>query len=166
MALKPTVIALHGDWMDGKKLRRDMGDPEWCDLYPEWKKGDFWQFVDWLSAFTCVILIGYSRGGSEIATLTHYLNNIAGVVLYESPMLAVNRPRGGFPVMWIQNNKSRYRGTEEMMDTRDQWVRQCKDFTAKQGSGRHIKWFPMGHAWDQSLNVEIAEWIERITNDE
>lgn len=155
------VVALHGDFARGWVLRRDMGDPDWCDFWPDWKRINFWMFRDSLAQLERLILIGYSKGGSEIATLSHYLDNLVGAVLYESPMLKVREPAGSFPIMWIENDRSWYRNTREMADTRVQWRKGRARTTAK-GSGYHVKRWPPGHGWDKTLNDSIAEWIGRV----
>lgn len=166
----PTVIAFHGSilpFMNGAKmLRRDMGDPEFVDHY--FQGNDVEKAIRFCSQFERVFLIGYSKGGSTIGTLTHYLckTRIAGAVLYESPLLEVSSiptslPSDDFPVWSLWNASSSRKDSREGRDTVYQWERNRSKFTyipGLHGKG-HLQWFPPAHSWDKGINKHIQDWI-------
>lgn len=168
---KVEVVGFHGDFAavfgnGGDKLRRDAGNPQWLGYCPNWKRhkrrGTTNLLLESLR-FAPFIGVGFSKGGSFTAELTHYLGNMVGAVLYESPMLTVDAPRCNFPVLWIQNRNSLYKNTREMEDTKRQWASRASSFTELWGNGRHMRWFPPGHGWDRSLNPLIHSWIKSIS---
>lgn len=160
------TFALHGGFLSPSAMCRDMGNPPWVTHYLAQRDPD--TLIKNLILYPNLILIGYSEGGNLIGQIASYLPNIKGVVLYESPLLEDTIPSGSFPVLWIRNNYRtlRYR-EEEFLDTKYRWQRTHYMETLT-GSGRHIKWsssWPFfSHAWDQSLNPRIKNWIDRTPN--
>lgn len=159
------TIAFHGDFANGKILRRDMGDPEWVDLYYEGH--DLPLATRVCSAFDTVVLVAYSFGGSLIGHLSHVLTNIAAVVLYESPLMGIDEPAGQFPVLWVRNDyKSTRRREKEFAATLVAWQAD-HNVDKMTGNGRHVRfacgWPPIGHAWDRSLNSSIRDWMKYKT---
>ena len=155
------TFALHGDLASPADLRRDMGDPEWVDAYPDWKRGLAPLLLE-LDVHEWINLVGYSSGGSMISALTWRLDNIRCAVLYEAPNLQPIIPGGNFPVLMIWNDRGRVRWPESI-DTYWDWrVNHPVDVFG--GRGRHIafSWRPpfLRHGWDQSLNDRIAAWIQ------
>ena len=161
-----SVVAFHGSLGNAAILARDMGDPAWVDLYHEGHDVDAARNI--CSAFESVVLVGYSMGGSVMGHLSHVLGNIAAVVLYESPLLGIDRPAGTFPVLWIRND---YRWTNqreiEFAETRAAWG-ESHHVDEMIGQGRHIRFVwgcpVIGHAWDQQLNPAIRDWIKHHSN--
>jgi pimeloyl-ACP methyl ester carboxylesterase len=173
--LMTKVVALHGQFASPKILRRDMGDPSWVDIYLPTPYDDLSRelLIDSLDLEIDepMVLVGYSIGGSVIANLSHYFyREIAGVVLYESPMFDSLSVAGDFPVLWIRNNyQSTLRREAEFLDTFTLWSLQ-HPVTKLIGTGRHMKftwgWPPIGHAWDQTLNPFIETWIKTLPTGE
>lgn len=167
-----SVIALHGDFANGRMFAWDIGirnteNVRW--RYPDWKRESRENLISILSCFPNLVLVGYSRGGDKIAKLSHQLSNIRGAVLYESPILPARnqiKPSGDFPVLWIENDegmatKSR-RKKKIMSRSKHLWALN-RSMTCLTGVGKHVKVNPLGHGWDQALNQQILEWIERNT---
>ena len=158
------VFALHGGlFLTANDLRRDMGHPKWVDYYLEGH--DYRDLYYQIQAVTSedVVLVGYSEGGSVVAELTWLLDNISGVVLYESPSLRAHTVYGNFPVMWIRNDyKAWWWREEEFDDTLLMWSKE-HTITHLKGQGRHARWRlgwpPVTHAWDRSLNPKIEQFI-------
>ena len=156
------VIALHGDFANGRVFRRDTGIEEW--EYPDWEFGP-------IEVYTPIVLVGYSRGGSEVGNLSHGLHDlIAGAVLYESPLLGIDEVAGNFPVLWIENDRGRRsrggRFEREMQATLEAWMAGGRSVDTLWGRGRHVEptfgWPPCRHGWDRSLNGKILDWISRL----
>lgn len=160
--LSSLTLAFHGDsfFLDGPSLlQRDMGDPSWVDWYPDWKN---WTEEDRrdLRSHHSIILIGYSRGGGYISDLTHYLKDrIRCCILYESPVLSQKAPWGLFPTLHIWNNRSRWAKSKGRKWSDLQWGITGRKQTFLVGKGPHMKWFPLGHGWDRTLNPAIEKWI-------
>jgi hypothetical protein len=92
------------------------------------------------------------------------LTNIAAAVLYESPLLEIDKPAGLFPVLWIRNDYWAFPSRErEFSATLAAW-QEGHEVEERKGKGRHARlvwgWPPIGHAWDQSLNQSIGSWIK------
>lgn len=169
----PATIAFHGDFGTSEGLERDAGYPKWIDLYEQgWRRGRF--DLDYFSAFDSLVLVGYSRGGSHIGHLSTELTNIAAAVLYESPLIGIDRPGGSFPVLSIWNHagvryptiwwtRSARKRQKEAEDTIIAWQRD-HPVDIIHGRGRHTKtvsyWPFRGHGWDVSLNPYIEQWIK------
>ena len=156
-----SVIALHGDFASGSMLRRDCGIESWA--YPNWKRKPY------LPSEGGYVLVGYSRGGSEIGHLSREWHRaIRAAVLYESPLLGTNRVYGDFPALWIENDWGRRlrggRYAREMQETLETWQLGGRRVDQLIGRGRHVEftrgWPPFRHGWDRSLNRQILDWIE------
>jgi hypothetical protein len=167
------VVALHGDGGSGELLRRDMGNPSWVDLYPDWKRNS----IDHLRHVDRLIVIGYSSGGSMAGHLTvehddhgervPAFENIAASVLYESPLIGIDDVGGDFPALMIWNNRGaskRWFRKREAADTQAAWAKN-HPLEVWEGNGRHWEfthdWPPFRHGWDRSLNNRIRDWIKR-----
>lgn len=166
------VVALHGDGGSGDTLRRDIGDPNWIDLYPDWKSPS-WSLEKNIKVLsdqlidlkTNLVLIGYSSGGSVIARLTEKAEvrrAILCAVVYESPVLSGNAPPGNFPVLMIWNKKGRLSRaiySSAAIESMECW---CENHPVRLliGQGRHAKLLPPQHMWDQQLNSKIESWIK------
>ena len=162
-----TVIAFHGGYLSPAAMQRDMNDPSWVNEYLSSKSVD--DAANAVSKHESVVLIGYSIGGSLIGHLSHLLDNIEAVVLYESPLINTGNPSGNFPVLWIRNRyKSTPRREKEFSDTLAEWHVQ-HPVTEITGKGRHIAWRwgcpPFAHAWDVSLNDWVWQWIQKQLSD-
>lgn len=164
MSTAARTIAFHGGYLSPESMRRDMGDPAWVDHYLS-------NFAPSVAADVLqqawsrdpLILIGYSIGGSLIGHLSNRMSNIVGAVLYESALIGIDSVAGSFPVLWIRNRyKSTPRREREFADTRAAW-RKNREFDEITGRGKHIYWRcgwpPFGHAWDQTLNRFIEQWL-------
>lgn len=159
-----SVIALHGDFATGRILRRDVGVVDW--QYPDWKRR-----VPYLPCEGGYVLVGYSRGGSQIGHLSQEWHRaIRAAVLYESPLLGTDQVYGDFPVLWVENTHGRRsqggRFAREMDDTLAAWMRGGRRVDMLIGNGRHAEltwgWPPMRHGWDRDLNPKILSWIEGL----
>lgn len=105
------VIAFHGQTLKlvngAKRLREDMGDPAWVDHF--FRGHNLLKAIMKCREYDNVYLIGYSKGGELIATLTHHITNIIGACIYEAK---VNQPplikngHGDFPVLQYWNSQS------------------------------------------------------------
>lgn len=171
MNRKCATVAFHGQYASPEILQRDMGDPDWVDWYAQvpydTTSREF--LADMLWDYDRLILIGYSLGGSLIGHLTAEIptSKIVGAVLYESPLLNTDHVYGSFPVLWIRNKyKTTPRREQEFETTLDTWAEQ-HSIDRMFGTGRHMKfvwdWPPIAHAWDQSLNPYIAQWIKTVS---
>jgi hypothetical protein len=164
------TIAFHGDFSSAENFKRDTGIPEWT--YWDWTKYSLRSISNLLDE-PCV-LVGYSRGGALIGQLSNFNDNIVGAVLYESPIIPVKELSrdyvgGDFPILWIENmNGRRWRRKrfyDEMEDSKQKWSFD-REVIEVIGMGRHTKfvwgWPPIGHGWDQELNVLIRNWVSRF----
>jgi len=70
-----TTVALHGDFSTPARFRKDTGNPAFLNYYLAYKGLETVQIANKLRHYKDLNLIGYSRGGSIIADLTHYLTN-------------------------------------------------------------------------------------------
>jgi pimeloyl-ACP methyl ester carboxylesterase len=162
------VIALHGDFASPEMLKRDMGAPSWVDSYYD---GKGWRDVDGRIELLIhfirmleqpVTLVGYSRGGSVIARLSHAIPHlIACAVLYESPVKDSQGCAGKFPVLQIWNDRGSMRRLHRLDDVLESircWSigRRCEIMV---GTGKHMQLTPPAHGWDRSLNNRIEDWI-------
>lgn len=167
------TIAFHGDFSSAENFKRDAGIPEWT--YWDWKDYSIRSISNLLDE-PCV-LVGYSRGGALIGQLSNFSENIIGAVLYESPIIPVKEMSndfvsGDFPVLWIENDNGRRwqsnRFYREMEDSKLKWS-VGRELSWVTGSGRHTKfvwgWPPIGHGWDQGLNVLIKNWLLDLENE-
>jgi pimeloyl-ACP methyl ester carboxylesterase len=161
------VIALHGDFAWPTMLARDVGDLEpSIDVFWDangWRRAE--SSIDKLeryirSLYKPPILIGYSRGGSVIAALSERVELRAAVV-YESPVLDSEGVGGSFPVLMIWNDEGAMSGKRkgQARIARDIW-RASHPVTEIWGVGRHLKFGPIGHGWDCSLNETIRDFLE------
>lgn len=155
------VIAFHGHPGSADLLRRDMGDPEWVDVFFEGHDLD--EAVELVNSEDKVILVGYSFGGDLIACMTCHCRNIVGAVLYESPLLKPVIPKGNFPVCMIWNRFGRQSWPASVRSSQA-WCKQGRPFVDLEGRGGHVRftwrWPFLGHAWDQRLNSEIERFVQ------
>lgn len=139
-----------------------MGNPSWADIY--FQGHDMESAKSICSAFGSVVLVGYSFGGSLIGHLSHVLTNITAAILYESPLLEIEKPAGTFPVLWIQNDYWTFQFRQREFDETLAAWKQSHHVAEMTGRGRHARlawgWPPVGHAWDQRLNKAIGAWIK------
>ena len=168
-----TVVAFHGStffWTNGaNRMRRDMGDPNYVSHY--YREHNIPDFLAEFATEERLFLIGYSKGGDFIARLTHYLDNIVGVVLYESPVLhdggvCMDYTTDDFPVWMFWNESSRQAKTQAAGHSISEWSKSRTRFTLEmkmQGRG-HVDWFsfPPGHAWDRRVTALIPSMIESL----
>lgn len=165
---KPTIIALHGDGGSPDMILRDMGDlalmvdkaydgNRWCFFEKQYSR----LLKSIRSLGQPPILIGYSRGGDVIAKLSND-TQIAAAVLYESPVIDSETVGGEFPCLMIWNDQGAKVGPRRLaaLHSEELW-KQNHPVDMLTGRGGHIKRKPFGHAWDTSLNPQIAEWIEK-----
>jgi len=164
--MKATVFAIPGGHLSGRDLRRDMGDPDWVDHYLD--RAHPWDLAVKIESITDgpIVLIGYSVGGSLIGHMSLLLGNIVGVVVYESPLIGVERVGGDFPVLWIENDyKSTWRREAESLEAFLKWF-ESHSTEVMVGEGRHVRlrfgWPPFGHAWDVRLNTRIAGFVREV----
>lgn len=178
------TIAFHGDYANGEILKRDMGDPPWVDMY--FHKWNIEDVKDYCKNFLNINMIGFSRGGSFIAHLSHHIPNIRCAVLYESPVIKHKRKSidyiaGDFPALIIWNNKGFIfeRGRKNWPAAKKMEAMWSENGDAPsdlsrdrpvdrhlEGEGGHMRWVwnswpPVGHDWDQSLNDDIEQWIDK-----
>ena len=179
--LNRRVIALHGDFAQPGHLEQDAGYPMFIDEYVTYynrRKSDermAAELAPALAIYKRLILVGYSRGGSIIGHLTHKLTNIAGAVLYESPLFGIDRVAGSFPALLIWNSNGAFHGKrpgakrhQEALATIEAWVAGGRNVTHMVGQGKHTKWVHrpstlwVGHGWDTKLNPAIGQWVSRV----
>jgi hypothetical protein len=168
------TIAFHGDYANGEILKRDMGDPPWVDKY--FHKWDIEEVKEYSKDFLNIKMVGFSRGGSFIAHLSHYISNIRCVVLYESPVIkhkkqSINHIAGDFPALIIWNNKGFIfkRGRKNWAAGKKMeimWAENGRPVDHFDGEGGHMRlvwnsWPPVGHDWDVNLNNKIGKWIDK-----
>lgn len=160
------VVALHGDFASGKILEEDMGPlSDYVDLFPDWQaEGHSWacDFED------DMILLGYSRGGSEIARLcseiSRFSDRVAGALVYEGPNFTEDVPLGEFDVMICWNRLSRPFRDRLRSWTEDSWSVN-HDVEVLEGEGLHFrlergKRPSFRHNWDwETLYEEQVAWI-------
>ena len=154
------LIALHGDFASGDILKRDMAHlSRWIDEFPDWQMDNTW-LTDYIDKNIC--LLGYSRGGAEIANLS-YLDNLKGAVIYEGPNFRHYYPQGNFPILLGWNSLSRPLRDKLRDWTFESWSRHHL-VTTFQGRGFHIRRCrgcrpPLGHNWDAAINPDIYHWM-------
>lgn len=165
------IIALHGDLATADMLRRDMGNPAWVNHYYNaggWRNID--AKIELLTHFIRLLeepvaLVGYSRGGSVIARLSHTIPHlIKCAVVYESPVKDSDGCGGNFPVLSIWNDRGairRLHRIDEVLHSINCWSigRRCEIMV---GSGKHFTLNPPAHSWDRSLNNRIEDWIKDV----
>ena len=162
------IIALHGDFATPGMLERDMGD---FQLEVAFFDAHRWLNFDAAMGrlITLVkslpeppIMIGYSRGGSAIASLSEWVE-LRAAVLYESPVLNSEGVGGSFPVLQIWNNEgakySRFPARRKQARRSEQLWEKNHPVTAIEGVGEHFTKRPPAHCWDQNLNQQIVDWI-------
>lgn len=167
------VYAFHGDGARPSHLREDMGNPSWVSDYVDWKRQDTVEVAYDLSMQEAVVLVGYSSGGGFIADiLSHLLDNIAGAILYESPVGQPFPPGGDFPALLLWNQGS-WRATSRKADkARKAWRmggrKVVEPSPENWGSGGHSRWIRRprtlcrAHNWDQSLSAMVERWISGL----
>ena len=161
------VVAFHGSGARPHHLRTDMGDPGWVDEYAEYDRRAPKNYPADLRRHQDLVLVGYSKGGYEIGKLSLRLDNIRAAVLYESPLLDIDKPGGEFPVLIIWNQQSRRINTDEAISTYGKWESGGRRADYRFGNGGHTSWTRRlrtlfrKHAWDQTLNPGIESWIKR-----
>lgn len=158
------TIALHGDGGTGTMLSNDMGNPDWVDRFPNYHPDSLVVVENLIIDRGPVNLIGFSRGGSEIAKLTtnpNILPHIKSAVLYESPVRDSSYVGGTFPVLMIWNTKGALlHRTRTAIESMRLWQLN-HNVTLLIGQGRHIQTNPLGHDWDESLNPIIKAWLAK-----
>lgn len=160
------AFAFHGDGARPSDLQSDMGDPGWVDEYVDYRSNGW---LDRIRAQESVVLIGYSRGGDVIASLSLQLRNILGVVLYESPLFSVAVPGGRFPALVIWNDNSPRASSKAAEEALAGWRAGGRSVDVMVGRGRHTKpvWRPrtlfLGHGWDTAINHRVEKWIRSLT---
>lgn len=161
------VIALHGDWASGERLRKDMEDPDWVDLYLDWQYQNVIHCIS--DCPEDVILVGYSRGACMISDLAElFPDKIKAAIVYEGlpfEHIKTNEPISGtFPVMFVVNMYSRKRKIIERRQAIRLWE-EHHPVEYQIGSGVHWKFFPLGHNWDTKLNPRFGEFIRENQTD-
>ena len=165
------VAAFPGDFARASDLRSDAGNPGWIDGYFDYQRTGSIRSpysvpcLDDLRRQASVVLVGYSRGGDLVAWLTTQLDNIAGVICYESPVHSVSVPSGEFPACLVWNRDSRKAASQAATDARFAWSMTGRHLTVLFGRGGHTK--PVmrprtlfrGHGWDVELNDLLGSWV-------
>jgi hypothetical protein len=170
------IIAFHGDFASPQMLREDIGDIGLPIT--------FMSSTNWLDAISEIdvafgpkrglVGIGFSRGCGVIADLSYqYPDLFIAAVLYEGPLGFYGKVGGSFPVLMIWNShgvkkpsllkpwhwfKPRVAREAEMA-----WEEKHSVSYAS-GTGCHMRYDKtknpkLRHAWDQSLNKTVREFI-------
>lgn len=162
------VIAIHGDFARGTTLKRDMGDPEWVDYYPNIRCRRYVDLENFIIKINKPhILIGYSSGADHIAKYINAryvctsLPKTMGVIVYE-PMCTVDDIYCECPSIQIWNDKGylHNRKAKAAKLSSETWSRASALFM--EGKGRHFfrSNYPFfGHCWDQSLNPTLERFV-------
>lgn len=165
------VVALHGMPGSADMLREDMCNPYWVDKYHQWK--GLAPALNQFAALPRLILVGFSQGGARAVQLANILTNVAGIVLYESPLpnlpMSLDPTRSisaDCPVLTIWNNNGRKNWKRCVALSRALEVRRSDaPVDILEGEGRHIrmKWSfpPFRHCWDARLNSQIGVYIQK-----
>lgn len=157
------VRAFHGQGSSPARMRYDCGDPDWITDYADWRSSQHREQL--LQPF---VAVGYSLGGAHIAQLTHYpaVVKLAGIVVYESPVLDVLPAKVDCPVciIWNDYTPRSSRRREQKARSIAAWNQSCDNVTHLRGRCRaHTRWIPrwpfIGQAWDTGLNDLLGEWV-------
>lgn len=167
------AIAVHGDYANGDILKRDIG-VDWIDYYPSCKSSNelkvkifnYLERGDKFSDKNHAICLGFSRGAEWIRQIMEEEINlddkmIISAVAYE-PLALRKVPKG--KNLLITNSLGRALWTRLGKKSRDYWLESGANHII--GFGFHIKFtfrLPfIGHAWDQSLNTQIKEFVDSV----
>ena len=162
------VIAFQGQGATPRMLQKDMGDPDWVDMY--------WDYRNPYFRLQRFIGVCYSISGSILAKHTlerRFRELMVGLILYECPILDDIIPLGDFPILSIWNERSFMLPSRkrEMDDSIKRWslnhpVEVKKAYGGRGLLFRHLEpkpyWPFVGHAWDRGINSYAQEWVERI----
>lgn len=155
------VHAFHGQGSSPSRMRYDCGNPDWITRYADWQNG----FDNGTEKF---VALGYSLGGSFIAELTNrpIAKRLAGIIVYESPVLTMLPAPVDCPVVVIWNDYEprTLRRREQKAHSIKAWNRASDNVAHLLGGYRkHTRWIPrwpfIGQAWDVALNPMLAEWV-------